>query len=213
MSGTSRSIATLDLVGGALALDFANTVNSRLAPQHDYLVDYGDLLAWAERAGIIGSDGRARLAALAEADPRGAGRAIGRARALREDVYRALSRVAAGETPDESSSRALLRRYGTAAARATLRPTVGHVGAEAAAMPLSWPLEATLGAILDPIAWSAGQLLLDVARAPLKECPGCGWLFLDGSRNASRRWCDMQTCGSRDKMRRYYRARRGSTAS
>ena len=33
-------MATLDLVGGALALDFANTINSRLAPRHDYLVEY-----------------------------------------------------------------------------------------------------------------------------------------------------------------------------
>jgi predicted RNA-binding Zn ribbon-like protein len=210
MSGPGRSIATLDLVGGALALDFANTINSRLAPEHDYLVDYGDLLAWAERAGILDGAGRARLAELAAADPHGARRTIRRARTLREDIYRALSRVAAGGLPDEASSRALLRPYGTAVARATLRPAAGRAGADAAEAPLSWPLESNLGAILDPIAWSAGHLLLDVGGSTLKECPGCGWLFLDRSRNSSRRWCDMQTCGSRDKMRRYYRARRAT---
>jgi predicted RNA-binding Zn ribbon-like protein len=38
----------------------------------------------------------------------------------------------------------------------------------------------------------------------LGECPSCGWLFLDTSKNRRRRWCSMATCGSRDKARRYY---------
>lgn len=44
------------------------------------------------------------------------------------------------------------------------------------------------------------------ARWPrVKACTGenCGFVFWDGSRNASRRWCDMQRCGSRHKMRSY----------
>jgi predicted RNA-binding Zn ribbon-like protein len=211
MTGTSRSMASLDMVGGALALDFANTINSRHAPQHDYLGRYEDLLDWAGRAGILGDDARVRLARRAAVDPRGAARVLDRALALREQIYGTFSRVAAGDTPQESSSRAILRHFGTAVSRATLRPKGPRTANPEP--PLTWPLDASLGAVLDPIAWSAGQLLLELDGPPLKECPGCGWLFLDGSRNSSRRWCDMQTCGSRDKMRRYYRARRGTAAS
>jgi predicted RNA-binding Zn ribbon-like protein len=35
----------------------------------------------------------------------------------------------------------------------------------------------------------------------VKVCPGCGRAFVDRSRNRSRHWCDMATCGSRAKMR------------
>jgi predicted RNA-binding Zn ribbon-like protein len=57
------------------------------------------------------------------------------------------------------------------------------------------------------VAVSAFDLL---TRGPLDrvgECPGCGWLFLDTSRNARRTWCSMETCGSRFKARRYYERR------
>ena len=56
---------------------------------------------------------------------------------------------------------------------------------------------------LAPIAYSACKLLLcgDVKR--LKQCHGCGWLFLDRSKGGRRRWCDMKTCGNRAKVTRF----------
>jgi predicted RNA-binding Zn ribbon-like protein len=39
----------------------------------------------------------------------------------------------------------------------------------------------------------------------IKICPNCHWLFLDESRNSSRRWCDMSVCGNRAKAKRHYR--------
>jgi predicted RNA-binding Zn ribbon-like protein len=60
---------------------------------------------------------------------------------------------------------------------------------------------------LFPAAWSAAQLLAGDDRHRLKCCDGCGRLFIDQSRNRSRRWCDMRACGNRDKVRRFRRAR------
>ena len=39
----------------------------------------------------------------------------------------------------------------------------------------------------------------------LKACrdPGCRWAFYDASKNGMGRWCNMQICGARHKMRRY----------
>src|ERR671930_579256 len=62
--------------------------------------------------------------------------------------------------------------------------------------------------VLAPVVWSAAELLTSGPLERVRECPGddtCGWLFLDTSRNGSRRWCDMRTCGNRAKARRYYR--------
>ena len=57
-----------------------------------------------------------------------------------------------------------------------------------------------------PVARSAVELLTLGDLARVRECPGagdCGWLFYDTSRNGSRRWCSMEGCGSRVKMRRH----------
>lgn len=56
---------------------------------------------------------------------------------------------------------------------------------------------------LFPAAWSAAQLLASDDRHRLKCCDGCGRLFIDQSRNRSRRWCDMGACGNRTKVRRF----------
>ena len=70
-----------------------------------------------------------------------------------------------------------------------------------------------LGRPLWLVAESAADLLTDGTLGRIKECPGagdCGWLFYDTSRNGRRRWCGMEGCGSRVKMRRHYARQHGS---
>jgi predicted RNA-binding Zn ribbon-like protein len=55
------------------------------------------------------------------------------------------------------------------------------------------------------IVEAAVALLVSDAMQKVKSCPTCGWLFLDVSKNRSRRWCSMDTCGAVAKARRYYR--------
>jgi predicted RNA-binding Zn ribbon-like protein len=57
------------------------------------------------------------------------------------------------------------------------------------------------------IAHSAADLLASGQLDRVRRCGSdtCEWLFLDGSRNRSRRWCDMSTCGNREKARKHYR--------
>ena len=61
--------------------------------------------------------------------------------------------------------------------------------------------------VLWPVVWSAVRLLSSPELASVRKCaaPGCGWLFVDGTKNGSRRWCSMSVCGNRDKVRRYRR--------
>ena len=63
-------------------------------------------------------------------------------------------------------------------------------------------------ALLARIARSAACLLTDperLWRVSMCAAEGCGWLFVDDSRGARRRWCSMQSCGNRAKARAHYR--------
>jgi predicted RNA-binding Zn ribbon-like protein len=198
-----RSLDRLEMVGGALCLDFANTVNSRIAPAHDYLGSYADLLGWAAKAGAIDGDEVALLAATAERQPGEASAALEEAGALRETIYRVFASTAAGAQPAEADLAVLWQRYAAAIAQA--RP---HLSTNV--VTLAWDIGEDLRSVLWPVAYSAGELLRSAEMRRVKECPGCGWLFVDASKNGSRRWCNMNTCGARDKMRRYHRRARTS---
>lgn len=200
----ARRLAELDFVGGNLSLDFANSVNSRIAPVYDYLASDG-LLAWAKQAGMVSTEGVRTIDEPTVTDRTGPHRPLSAAHGLREAIYATFSAMAAGAPPPLSAARRVLRAYGQAVGRGSLadRPDGPR---------LQWSLASGPTAVLDRVAFAAGELLLARDRPPIKECPGCGWLFLDRSRNGSRRWCDMQVCGSRDKMRRYHRSQRFGAA-
>jgi predicted RNA-binding Zn ribbon-like protein len=196
-----RKIETLEILGTALCLDFANTVNSRREPEHDYLGSYAELAAWAQQVGLLTpAEGRAARA-LAHTDAAAARKAWQRAQNLRELIFLTFSRLAHGEQPKKENLGKLMDEYAQALAAAELQP-------QADGYQPAWKQGAQAAALLWPIAHSAGQLLLSDELGKVKECPNCGWLFVDRSKNQSRRWCNMNTCGARDKMRRYLRRRR-----
>jgi predicted RNA-binding Zn ribbon-like protein len=197
-----RTIATLDLVGGAPVLDLVNTVDARPAWSHDHLASYDDVVAWAVRAGVVDAGEARALRAAAERAPDAAGAAFGRALALRELAHRVLSAAAAGDEPTAADLGALAAADAEALAHARLERRPDGTYAEA------WAPGDDLDGPRWPLAHGAVRLLVDGPLDRLEACPGCGWLFLDTSRNRSRRWCSMDTCGARDKMQRYYRRRR-----
>jgi predicted RNA-binding Zn ribbon-like protein len=196
-----RRLELLDLIGASPALDFANTVNSRVAQTHDYLGTYGALLAWADRAGLVDSPALGDLRAVG----RNTGaRVLRTARHRRDAIFGVFSAMAGKRELPPAELKAVLHAYGQAVARAEAVP--GPAGAT-----LRWRSDDPLRP-LRPVDYDAGRLLLSTEARLVKECPGCGWLFVDRSRNQSRRWCDMQVCGSRSKMRRYHEARRAAHA-
>ncbi len=67
---------------------------------------------------------------------------------------------------------------------------------------LTWESNARMGDIVR----STVELLTsdDLGRLRLCAADDCNWVFLDHSKNGSRRWCDMNVCGNRAKARRYY---------
>jgi predicted RNA-binding Zn ribbon-like protein len=63
------------------------------------------------------------------------------------------------------------------------------------------PFSRVIGAVAAAIAAAATT----GTWARLKCCPGrrCGWAFYDRSASSRSRWCSMQICGARAKMRAY----------
>jgi len=198
----ARPPATLDLAGNALCLDFANTVDTRLAHGHDYLGSYPDLLLWSAHAGALPTSVTRRLRA--EAGTPAAARALAGAHRLRDTVYAVFSAIAAQRRPSTGDLGALGTAYGTATGHAAIARDGGS-------FVLTWPATGP-DTPLWPVARSAGDLLLAGPLERVGECPGCGWLFLDVSRNGGRRWCSMDICGSRDKMARYHQRQRARSA-
>lgn len=55
-----------------------------------------------------------------------------------------------------------------------------------------------------PIIRSAKETITSGQLKNIKECPNCGWIFLDNTKSNTRRWCNMKACGNKIKTRRYY---------
>jgi predicted RNA-binding Zn ribbon-like protein len=196
-----RTLDTLELVGGVLCLDFANTINSRVNPEHDYLTQCSDLVGWANKVGILSPTEAKQLQKRAKQNSEEAEQTINTARGIRELLYRIFSNAAKGSEPKKKDLEIFVAAYAETFSRGQLTKENNHY-------QTTWKLDEMLDAVLWPIVHSAGQLLHSEDLGHAKECPGCGWLFLDTSKNQSRRWCSMNTCGARDKMRRYHKRRR-----
>jgi predicted RNA-binding Zn ribbon-like protein len=190
-----------NLIGGALCLDFVNTVDPRHAPERrEYLDSYPALAAWGRYA-EAGDPAEA-------GDSLEAGRVLGRAIRLREALYPLFRQAARGQSPDPDD-------LGVLQAELTLALPHLRIGWSRAGFAREWEHGSpALDQVLWPVSWSAAELLTHGPLDRIRECPGqgnCGWLFLDLSKNASRRWCDMRVCGNRAKARRHHaRAQAGS---
>lgn len=194
-----------ELDAGALCLDFANTVEDRPQGSSEKLESYADLLAFAAQAESLAPPELEALGRRACRRPGAAAAVFTRALALRECLYRIFSALAAGDQPADGDLRHLNGELAEALARLRLAREGEGFG---------WRWSAPrddLERPLWPLARSAADLLAAEHRDPIRECASesCSWLFLDRSRNRSRRWCDMTTCGNRAKAQRYYRRHKG----
>jgi predicted RNA-binding Zn ribbon-like protein len=194
-----------ELSGGALCLDFVNTVDDRPTLQsRELLHDYRDLLSWARQAGAVTPRQASALEREAARRPREARSVLDQARSVRESLFLLFSAAAAGRRLPEAELDRLNPALSAALGR--LRLTSGRgKGARWA-----WSDELALEQMLWPVLRSAADLLTSRDLARLRECAAqaCAWLFLDRSKNRSRRWCDMTVCGNRDKVRRHRQRRR-----
>jgi len=196
-----------DLSGGRLCLDFANTLGGkRLTQPREGLNTYADLVCWARQAGVVSASGARCLLEEGSRHPRRAAAVLGRARKLREAIYRTW----AGEVRGEHPAVADLELLNSLVAEALSHQRLVREGGRYA---LSWDHGEALESILWPVAKSTVELLTSEEAKLVRQCEGfaateCAWLFVDETRNRSRRWCSMTSCGNRAKARRHYQRAR-----
>ncbi len=196
-------------VAGELCLDFCNTVGGkRGAVTREYLHSYKDLASWAEQAGLMPMAAARGLASEATAHPVEGDEVLSRAVELREALYRMFVAFSQGKAPSKADLALLNSELARTLGRLRLAPIDGQHR-----FAWQWKNDAhALDAPLCPVARSAAELLTCEPRLHLvHRCEGdtCGWLFLDCSKNHSRRWCDMRDCGNRAKVRRHRMKQRG----
>lgn len=195
-------------IGGSLCLDFANTFGGARGQigAIEHLNSYGDLLNWARQAGLVSDDTAGHLDLESRNPAAGTVTVLERARRLREAIYSLFSATTAQMPPPEKD----LAVLNVELARALK-------GARVIATPegyaWGWTAEERLDAMLAAVARSSADLLTSPALPRVRECASshCTWLFLDQTKNHSRRWCDMRTCGNVHKVRRFrsHQAREG----
>ena len=193
-------------VGGDLSLDLVNTVDwTARGPIEDRLTDYARLTRWAEGAGGIPPRQGAQLRAQALIHPRTAERAHRDALELRWQLRRLFTAVARGERVEGSE---MLEAFNASLRGALSQLQLGASprGARAAS-PLRWDWQGAaerLDSLLWPVLRAAAELLTSDEASQIRECASedCGWMYVDRSRNGLRRWCQMETCGNREKARR-----------
>ncbi len=189
-------------IGGRLCLDFANTADWHARPDpEEGLKTYPALVSWSLDAGILSAADADKLVRDATRQPSQAEEVLARALELREAIYQIFASLASGAQAPPKDLAVLNRQ---------LSHTMHHGRLIPKKNGFMWDVTGNkddLDWMLNVVVHSAAELLTSGELDRVKMCAddrGCGWLFLDTSRNKSRRWCDMKDCGNRAKAKRFY---------
>jgi len=201
-----RYAETFRCPGGILCLDFCNSGQGIRGSQEEWIPTYADLVDWLEAAGALTESQALRLRASATEAPQAAQQLFERAIAFREALARVLLARTEGRAPANEDLRLIDAEYARTAPFARLSATDDG---------FAWTLDssaAELDAALRPLVESAVSLLTSERLARLRRCGNstCYWLFLDETKNCSRRWCEMASCGNLMKVRRHRARQRRS---
>ena len=190
-----------EFIAGVVCLDFANTIhNARAEDKEEELHAIADLLQWANEAGLLSPADHERLAAHYSRSSREAAAALTKAITIRNLVLSIFIGIANGRSlPSQrlSELNSALVQF----------PGLLRVNKHSDRIEREWTSAADgLQQVLFAVLSSAAELLASDRVRRVRECASadCTWLFVDESRNRSRRWCEMRACGNRMKARRHY---------
>ncbi len=189
-----------ELSAGHPALDFVNTLDDRFfdTGPNELLTSYDDLLRFATQSGLLTEKQSRKLRRL-DVSPTARTQVLQEARELREAISAVVySRIDGAPVP-EASLVVLESQFKEAASHRSLT-------AEDGGFAWDWRgLGRQPAAPVWLLAEAAADLLVSGQVAALRACSdsACRWLFLDTSKNHTRRWCNMRVCGNRMKARRF----------
>jgi predicted RNA-binding Zn ribbon-like protein len=206
---TWRVVSDVDFLGGNVALDFTETIGGPLEDphrdEHEFLRSYEDLVEFGLKTGTLSEGSARRLRRLARERPADADAVVEEARRRRALVEAAFRPVSEGRRP----AAGVLGELRDFAAEAIAH---GELVAADDGFRWSWDRSEGLETPLWPVGHAALELMLNGPLERIKTCGRCRWLFLDTTKNHSRRWCSTEGCGTDEKKERYVARRRARRA-
>jgi predicted RNA-binding Zn ribbon-like protein len=189
------------LCGGHPVLDLVNTLDFRFraAGPDELLPSYGALLAFMLQSGLLDHPTRESLAKRALRTEQ----ALQAARELRESAAAVLYATVEGSTPAAAEIRKL---EAFALAAHQHQELIWTRGAADSHFVWDWRSSRTEAELpVWILSLQTVALLTSPALKRVHSChsESCRWLFLDTSKNHTRRWCDMKVCGNRMKAQRF----------
>jgi len=184
---------TYKLIGEEICFDFVNTISwPETEKEHDWLHSANNFVNWALAAGLINKTQAKKMKFQSNT---ALNHQMKEVYAIRKELYIILSAFAFEEKIEATVIKKL---------DALFQKIVEHRHIDIKTYEWIWDEPAILSAILNPVIWNAVYVVTELDHSRIKHCVTCNWLFYDKTKNKSRRWCDMNDCGSRDKALRYY---------
>jgi predicted RNA-binding Zn ribbon-like protein len=177
------------------ALDLVNTEVALSGVRTDLFESFADLTRWFEQANLASAAEAQRLARLWTDSPE-ASAALQAARALRSALRNAVERVARMGRVPSSLADVLGKELREPRVATEVVPSHGRLETRP-----HWILEKPSD-LLVPVAHSAATFFATADYSAVRKCenPNCILFFYDTSKNHSRRWCSMDSCGNRAKV-------------
>lgn len=202
--GYTDQVSKFEFIGGTLCLDFLNTVHRFGAEEPgDELETPDDLLAWAVEAKLLRAEEASQIRRQFQANPRSGEEALRQAKRIRSQLRELLRRASRRvQRKDIALLNSWLKQHSGI-------PTVAR---DNTGWRFAWRPQSTgVQRVLFEIMLSAAHLVTGGKRERIRECasPICTWLFIDTSKNHTRRWCDMRVCGNRAKVRSFRMRKHG----
>ena len=195
----TKSIESLPIDSTRLCCNFVNTLYSwKKEDAYDFFTDYNTFLEWCHKLAVCKEDHLSQLRLEARKEPNEAIATMNKIRGIRFLLHQLISAIARN---DQEKIKQFL-----GAINPSLTDALSRVNLEFSANVFAISYQKEPIQLISPI-WlvlkSLYDLLTEDDMARIKECPSCGWVFVDETKNGKRRWCNPLNCGTKDKMDRY----------
>jgi predicted RNA-binding Zn ribbon-like protein len=201
-----RNIATLPIDSTRLCCNFVNTLYSwRKEVSYDFLADYDTFIDWCHKLTVCKEEHLGQLRQQAKRESNEAIVTMDRIREIRLLLHQLISAIAGNDQGKIAQCLAIIHPF---LADALIRINLEFTGNNFIISYQQEPVQ--LISPIWPVLKSLYDLLTEVDLIRIKECPACGWVFYDETKNGKRRWCNPLNCGTKDKMDRYNKKKAGT---
>lgn len=188
---------TYKLIGEQICFDLVNTISwPGTDREHNWLHNTDNFIQWALATGLISRQQSKKFKSLKEVELTAQMKDV---LSIRKELYTVLTTFAFEDRIDAE----VIKKLDT-----LFHKIVKHRHINTKTHEWIWDEPVKLADILNAVIWNAVYVVTELDHSRIKHCGTCNWLFYDKTKNKSRRWCDMEDCGSRDKALRYYHRRK-----